>query len=72
MLENFNDLNLKMKKIESKKEIKKIVKIKKNFKSIQKIVFNQDKSLFALIWQNILKEVEVEESKNDFDDIQLQ
>ena len=72
MLENYNDLNLKMKKIESKKEIKKIIKVKKNFKSIQKIVFNQDKSLFALIWKNVIKEVEVEESKNDFDNIPLQ
>lgn len=41
-----------------------MIKIKKNFKSIQKIVFNQDKSLFALIWKNIVKEVEIEEKQN--------
>jgi len=46
--------------------------VKKNFKSIKKIVFNQDKSNFALIWQNLEKEIEVEESKSfDLDDIPL-
>lgn len=58
LLEDYNEISLKMKS----KEVppaKKMKKVKKNFKSIQQMVFNQDKSTFALIWSNVVKEVEI-------------